>query len=256
MADAILEGMTLTGGVLFAGDTGFEHYEVVDTIYEGRPARVIYSGNRIAAQSGIARDDNPELLFDYNQRFFELITGLGPKRLLVIGGGVYTLPMAVLQAFPDTQVDVVELDSALDDIATEFFGLKPDPRLRIIHQEGREFLDANDTPYDLIVIDAFINVDVPRSLTTPEAAQQYYRNLTRNGVVAMNIISAYHGRNEIVRHQYEAFAAAFRQVEVYPAGKGYALALPQNLVVVGRKGRRGAIGSYLRYPALPPLGPS
>lgn len=242
--------MVANGFVLFRGDTAFGHYEVLDTIYDGRPARVIYSGDRIAAQAGIARDDDPELLFDYNQRFFELIAGLKPKRLLVIGGGVYTLPMAVLAAFPDIMVTAVEIDAELDAIATKFFGLKPDPRLHIIHMDGREFLNTNGTPYDMIVVDAFINVDVPRSLVTKEAAIQYHRNLRRGGIVAMNIISAYQGRNEILRRQYRAFRAAFRRVEVYPAGKGYALTLPQNLLIIGQKGRNQKPGAYLRYASL------
>ena len=119
--------------ILFDGDTAFEHYQVIDTIYEGRPARVLYSGRRGTAQSGIATDGKPELLFDYNQRFTELLESIPAKHVLLIGGGAYTLPRAIVQQFPDLQIDVVELDPGLKAIAERFFGLQASDRLRIFH---------------------------------------------------------------------------------------------------------------------------
>src|SRR6476469_4412698 len=96
-------------GILVEGDTQHGHYVVADTIYSGRPARVLYSGNHQAAQSGVAKDDNPDLLFDYNQRFIELVRGLLPKKILLIGGGALSLPKALLEEFPEVSLDVVEL---------------------------------------------------------------------------------------------------------------------------------------------------
>ena len=57
----------------------------------------------------MAVDDNPLLLFDYNQRLFELVTNLRPKSLLLIGGGAYTLPSALLAALPKLEITVVEV---------------------------------------------------------------------------------------------------------------------------------------------------
>jgi hypothetical protein len=55
--------------------TPYGSYKVVDTIYNGRPARMLY-GAKNSPQSGIAFDDSPELLFDYNQRFLEIALSL------------------------------------------------------------------------------------------------------------------------------------------------------------------------------------
>src|ERR1700752_3186245 len=83
--------------VRFEGETPYGHYTVVDTTYSNRPARVLYSGREFrTAQSGIALDDQDEMLFDYNQRFLELARGLEPKRALLIGGGAFTLPKRLL----------------------------------------------------------------------------------------------------------------------------------------------------------------
>jgi len=233
--------------VLFDGNTSRAHYLVVDTVYEGRLARVLYSGHRAAAQSGVARDGQPDLLFDYNQRFMELVASLLPSRLLLIGGGAYTLPMALLPAFPQLKIDVVEIDPGLQEIAERFFGLQPDPRLNIIHGEGRQYLNGNQQAYDLILIDAFAETAIPKSLATLQAVQQVYRGLSPNGVAAVNIISPYYGQQaDIIKNQVAAYSSIFRGVKVYPAGRSlFSLWLPQNLVLVAQKGRAHEL--QLRY---------
>ncbi len=152
--------------IVYEGNTKLEHYQVIDMVYEGRRARVLFSGNRKAAFSGIPLDDNHELLFDYIQRLYELVATTRPKRLLVIGGGVYTLPTALLHALPDILIDVIEIDSELDAIAEGFFGLHSNDRMRIFHQDGRDYLNQTSELYDMIIIDAFTHLHIPMSLAT------------------------------------------------------------------------------------------
>lgn len=239
--------------VVFDGDTELEHYQVVDTIYEGRPARVLYSGQRHTAQSGVAKDDNPDLLFDYNQRFLELTESIEAKRLLLIGGGAFTLPMALLASFPELELDIVEIDAGLQALATRYFGLQPDPRLHIIHASGREYLDANVQKYDVILLDAFSASTMPENLMDPGAVRQMYRSLNANGVLAANIISPYYGPNaKIIQSLYENYRVLFETVDVYPAGRSlFSLWLPQNLVLVAQKGAPFELN--LRYGRLPAL---
>jgi spermidine synthase len=240
-------------GVLFEGDTETGHYQIVDTIYEGRPARVIYSGARQAAQSGIPLDGEAGMLFDYNQRFFELANGLRPKNLLLIGGGAFTLPMALEAALPDIRIDAVEIDGGLPELAGKYFNFQPSDRVKVITAGGRQFLNNNQTKYDMVIIDAFEHVTIPPSLSTLEAARQVKRNLTKDGVIAMNFIGASRGLNTTpLRRLVAAYQANFKNVQVFPAGKGYTLWLPQNLVLVAQDGKLPA-GDYMRYEALEPL---
>lgn len=180
--------MAFSDDVIFEGDTAFEHYMVVDAIYDGRPARLLYSGYRAAVQSALALDEHTDLLFDYNQRFFELVSAINPRSVLIIGGGAYTLPLEIVQQLPHTYVDVVEIDPGLDTIAERFFGLKPDKRLNILHEDGRAYLNSTGKTYDVILIDAFSHTVMPKSLITIEAVKHVYRSLARGGVAAVNII--------------------------------------------------------------------
>jgi hypothetical protein len=251
-SDIYAKAVTQNEAVVHEADTLLEHYQVVDMVYEERPARVLFSGQRSAAQSGVARDSKPDLLFDYNQRLFELATSLQPARILLIGGGVYTLPSALAKVI-DSHVTVVEPDSGLDDIAIRYFAFRESDQVSIVHNSGREFLKNNKTPYDLIIVDAYQDTTVPKSLTSLQAIQQLKRNLTTSGTIAINLITSYYGRNsELVRSQYEYYKTMFRHVTVYPANRNdLSFWLPQNFILVA--GHHQPKNVLLRYEAMPPL---
>lgn len=220
---------------IFEGDTGFEHYQVVDMKYEGRPARVLFTNHHRAAQSGIATDGKPELLFDYNQRLFELAKSLQPKNILIVGGGTYTLPTALIYVLPRTNIDVVEVDSGLDVIARRFFGLIRYKRLNIIHTDGRNYLESTTQKYDLIIIDAFTGTEIPYDLTTIQATIALEQHLKPKGIVAMNIIGTYYGRSMRLRSVQAAYQQTFANVYIHQADDAMSLLVSQNFVIIGQK---------------------
>ncbi len=238
---------------MWEGDTPGGHYQVVDTLYDGRPARVLYSGNRHAAQSGVAKDDNPDLLFDYNQRMFELATNLTPRRVLLIGGGVGTLPAALLRALPDTSIDMVEPDSGLTDLAYRYFDLPVDDRLRLFNSDGRTFLREHDGRYDMVLVDAFMHITIPTSLKTLDAFQAFRAHLNDSGVFAMNVISGYYGPSaSVLEETYAAALGTFRTVDIFLASRGYSLWLPQNFLLTGQAGSELPLRDYVRHEAVKP----
>lgn len=242
--------MASSNEVLFEGDTALEHYQVVDTVYEGRRARVLYAGIERAPQSGVARDGRPDMLFDYNQRFLELAAGVRPERLLLIGGGCYTLAMALLEALPLAQIDVVERDPGLQDIAAQFFGLKPHKRLHIIHGDGREYADANSNPYDMVLLDAFVRMEIPQTLSSRQAARQIQRNLQPDGVAAINFIAPYQGDGSWrLKEQCSQYASLFNVVEIFPADRVLALWQSQNFIITAHSSER-RLADHLRFSPL------
>lgn len=234
-------------GKLYAGDTELGHYEIVDTIYAGRPARVMYSGDHLAAQSGEAHDDKPDLLFDYNQRFMELVKGLRPKRVLLIGGGAFTFPKALIAADPHIEIDVVELDGGLLPLAKQYFEFVPNEKTHIYTGDGRWFLDNTAQRYDLILVDAFTHATVPSSLQTLEAAASLRRCLRPNGAMAMNMIAAYQGeRSAVLQRLVAALQAHFSDVTIFPASSGFSIWTIQNFVVTAQN-NDADLEAWLRY---------
>ncbi len=221
--------------VLFDGSSEFGDYQVAETIHNGRKSRVLYSGGK-APQSGIALDDEPELLFNYNQRFLEIAESIKPKSVLLIGGGAFTLPKAIIERFPDTNIDVVEIDVLLPKLAKEYFDLPASRRLKITVGDGREYLDKNQNVYDLIIVDAFSEHDIPLSLINIEAVKLYHQSLTKKGVIAINFIAKYDTYQVTLAHQLTAtFKTAFNTVEVYPADTRHKKRSRQNLVLIASR---------------------
>ncbi len=113
--------------------------------------------------------DGDDPVFEYS-RYYHLIAHFKPdhKRTLMIGGAGYIFPRDYLRTYKDARMDVVEIDPQMTGIARRFFRLEDDPRLTIIHQDGRTFFNSTETgKYDAVMMDAFSSLfSVPYQLTT------------------------------------------------------------------------------------------
>jgi protein-L-isoaspartate O-methyltransferase len=236
--------MSLFDNTLFETDSPFGQNQVVETVYRGRPARVLFSGDRAAAQSGLAMDENPELLIEYNQRLMEIIEVKSPQRILLIGGGAYTLPRAIGRLPKPPQLTVVERDPILLELAQRYFDFTTWPGFTAIHGDGRNFLETSTEIYDLIVIDAFSDLSVPLSLITLEAMQTSRRHLTPQGLLAINVIAAARGQSAVIIDRLSAASSAvWPHLEILAVERGYDSWQPQNLLFI----------TYRRGPAIAPL---
>ncbi len=90
----------------------------------------------------------------------------------------------------------------------------------------------------MIIIDAFTNIQIPESLARTNTAVLARKRLDPGGILAMNIISPYLGRQaQVIRHFYDMYSKAFDHITVYPADGSTSLWQSQNLVMVAQKGR-------------------
>jgi spermidine synthase len=239
--------------IVWEGDTPGGHYQIIDMMYDNRPARVLYSGQKRAAQSGVALDSERDLLFDYNQRLFELATSLVPKRLLLIGGAVATLPLALMRALPDISIDIVEPNAKLIELAHTYFGVPKTERLRAYYQDGLSFLQGHSQCYDMIIVDAFAHTTIPANLRSAGAFRHYAEHLEKNGVFAMNIISNYHGSgSHVLGGMYDMASQIFQHVDIFLASRGYSLWLPQNFILTGHNRDELTLRDYVRHDAVEP----
>lgn len=163
-------------------------------------------------------EPSDDLYFSYT-RFYRLSELLVPKaaRALMIGGCAYTYPRDFLRRFPQARMDVVEIDAGMTQIARTFFGLTDHPRMQILHEDGRVFLNATSEMYDAIYVDAFnTNLNIPFQLTTKEAVSHLSRVLNEDGAVFTNLISAIDGPGSLFfQAELETYRAVFPYVAVF-----------------------------------------
>ena len=112
-------------------------------------------------------------------------------RVLVIGGGGYSFPRWV-EAQPeleDVEIDVVEIDPAVTEIAHDKLGLSRSTRIVSIHMDGRQFAkSALSASYDLVIQDAVNDLSVPYHLMTTEYNQLIQRILRPEGTYLLTVI--------------------------------------------------------------------
>lgn len=224
--------MNIHKQIIYKGKSEFGQYKIVDQIYNDRQARVLFGDDK-TPQSGMALDNDPTLLFNYNQRFLEIIESIKPKSVLIIGGGAFTLPKAIIERFDNSIVDVVEIDPLLPKLANQFFGLPINDRLGIYTIDGRYYVENCKKSYDVIIIDAFSGFAIPYSLMTSEAIFAYKNILNNRGIIAVNFIAQYHVFKTTLTHNLvSTFKTQFSNVQIYPASHDVEKREEQNLLLV------------------------
>ena len=220
-------------------DNEFGSFTVEELIYEGRLARVLFSGPEHAAQSGIPLDGNPRMLFDYNQRFVELALELKPNNILVLGGGALTLPMALIDRLEKSFVTTVEINKDLIEVAKSYFNYLPNKRHKIIIADADDFVKANINKYDLIFIDLYNDFVTPERFRIIGFAQLINNLLAKHSVLAINCISGLYGDYALPAKQlYSIYSKAVGPIRIIQADANYYQWLQQNLIIIVLKNKQ------------------
>jgi spermidine synthase len=171
--------------------------------------------------------DPEKLIFDYTQM---MLAGLylepHPRRLLIIGEGGGTIPTVLQQLLPDTQIDLVEIDSAVDRIARQYFDFKPGPKTKVTISDGRVFVKrvaAGKPNYDIVMLDAFEADYIPEHMLTKEFFEEVKADMAPGGVIVANTFSD----SALYDHESVTYRAVF--------GPFFNLKLA-NRIVLGRIG--------------------
>ena len=220
-------------------DTSYSRVRVFRTadLKTNKPIMVLTT-SPFSSQSAMFVETD-ELVLNYS-KFYHLLRHFKPdfRKTLIIGGAGYSFPKEYLRKYPGKQIDVLEIDPQMTEIARRFFRLKDDVNLRIFHEDGRNFLNrAGPKQYDAVLIDAFSSIySVPFQLTTREAAEKMHATLSDDGVVILNLISAVEGEGSLfLQSEYKTFAEIFPHVFLFKVEPEESDALTQNLILVASK---------------------
>ncbi len=197
--------------------------------------RVMKLDNAFSSTMYLGSDD---LMFRYT-KYYRLLSHFykSPKKVLMIGGAGYSYPKDYLNTFDKAEMDVVEIDQKVTELAQKYFNLKDDPRLKVYHEDGRTYINRNTVKYDAILGDAFRAKSIPYQLTTKEAIQKMYDSLNKDGVLFVSIISAIEGDNgKFLRAEYKTLKSVFPQVYLFTITQKGEGTTVRNMMLVGIKG--------------------
>jgi spermidine synthase len=142
-------------------------------------------------QSEISVEDPLLLMEQYTQALLLSLTWKPqPKRVYVAGLGGARLPLLLHHYLRDVHIDCTDIDPDVIRIAQQYFGLQIDERVHVKIEDGRKWLETNDTIYDIILLDVFLdNGYSPYKMTTVEFFLLCRNRLASNGIVAINVLS-------------------------------------------------------------------
>jgi len=184
-------------------------------------------------QSSMYLDDHYATDFEYPNYFhIALAVAPGAARTLAIGLGGGTVVKRMWRDYPEMHIDAVEIDPEVVYAARTYFDLPDDPRVRVVVDEGRQFLETSGDVYDIVIVDAFDDDFVPLPLTTEEFHRTVRDHLGEGGVLVYNVIGSLSGqRSRMFRSLHRTLRNTWRTVWVFRVDEGVE-AEGDNLIVL------------------------
>jgi len=176
-------------------DTATNHYRITKTIASGYPVTYLWAGPN-GIQSAMLDAGDKELIFWYTREIASIIAHhadqtLPPNRILIIGGGAFTLPEYFGNLYEDAEIDVVEIDPELENIARKYFRFEKPSNVTVYAEDARSYINrTKDKTYDFIVIDVFSDTSIPWQFLTAEFGDKVTELLSDRGIVIINFISS------------------------------------------------------------------
>ncbi|MCU4926396.1 fused MFS/spermidine synthase [Halobacteria archaeon AArc-dxtr1] len=222
------------GDVVYETQTAHQQLEIVD---DGDVRTMYLDG---AQHSAIDLEDPDRHVFKYTEYFHLPMLAVDDpdevENVLFVGGGGYVGPQDFHERY-DVDVDVVEIDPQVTDAAEEYFELEQGENMTAYEDDGRQFLAGADEEYDLIILDAYKQDQVPFQLTTVEFMELVSDRLADDGVLHANVVGAPSGSgSEFYHAQYETMDEVFPDVYSFRTSDANAV---QNIQLVATNDETG-----------------
>ena len=169
-------------------------------------------------------DDPTKLVYGYEKIYAEVTAyraqGDDHLRTLFIGGGGYTFPRYIETVYPGSDIQVIEIDPGVTQVAYDLLGLSRDTEIVTYNEDARLFLEREPTDaYDLVIGDAFNDFSVPYHLTTKEFNDRVRAWLEDDGLYVVNIVDGAWGY--FLRAYTHTLRQTFRHVYLAPTIKSW-----------------------------------
>lgn len=155
---------------------------------ESRARMLSFVPDNSIFQSLIKLDQPDVVQFEYIRFLLSsLFLNKAPENILLLGLGGGTAAKALNTLLPQAKLDVVEINPLIPHVAEKFFLYNPNSNTEITVGDGYQFvLNAKDSKYDLIILDAFDKDYIPAPFLTDKFVENVKRILKDDGVVAVN----------------------------------------------------------------------
>ena len=196
-------------GLSYEGESVYNYLQVKE---DG--SRVILSTNVLfGVQSVLMKETGlTGMYYDYAMAA-PLMTGLeepGDCEMLILGMGTGTYATQCRRYFGEMDVEGVEIDDRITDLAREYFELPGD--VKVTTYDGRAFLNVVDRQYDVIMVDAYQDITIPFQMSSVEFFTLVKEHLKEDGVMVVNMNMRGSREGNINQYLADTIATVFGQV--------------------------------------------
>ena len=199
--------------LLYEGESIYNYLQVEET-----DDSVILSTNVLFGVQSILRKDAglTGMYYDYAMAApfmagVEEKTGAGEDfDLLVLGMGTGTYGSQCARYYPAMSVTGVEIDGKITDLAHRYFALPES--VPVSTYDGRVWLNAVDTRYDVIMVDAYQDITIPFQMSSVEFFTLVRDHLKDGGVMVVNMNMRGQAEGNINQYLSDTIASVFSEV--------------------------------------------
>lgn len=174
--------------LLFEGESVYNYLQVKET-----SDSVILSTNVLFGVQSVLKKDGAltGMYYDYALAA-PYMSGVKEKEqnnenldVLILGMGSGTYATQLGRYFDNVNVEGVEIDDKITDLAVKYFEL-PDSA-KVTTYDGRAYLAASDNKYDVIMVDAYQDITIPFQMSSVEFFTMVKEHLNEGGVMVVNM---------------------------------------------------------------------
>lgn len=164
--------------VLHSEQSKFQKIDVLDTYPVGK--LLLLDGKTMVS-------DADEFVYHEVMAHIPYMVTRKCENVLIIGGGDGGVVREYVKHKDIKRIDLVEIDERVIEVSKKYFpdctsGLS-DPRVRVLAQDGIEFVKSKKNEYDIIVVDSTDPEDFASGLFTDEFYKNVYDALTPDGIM-------------------------------------------------------------------------
>lgn len=129
--------------------------------------------------------------------------------ILVLGMGSGTYATQCQRYYPKANVEGVEIDQKITDLARTYFELPEE--VAVTTYDGRAYLQGIDQKYDVIMVDAYQDITIPFQMSSVEFFEQVKTHLTEDGVMVVNMNMHTDGEGNINDYLTDTICSVFEK---------------------------------------------
>lgn len=193
----------------YEGESIYNYLQVYENDYQ-----VVLSTNVLFGVQSVYRKEMglTGMYYDYAMAapYMADISHKDKLDILILGMGTGTYATQCNRYFDNLNIEGVEIDQKITDLAIKYFELSED--IPVTTYDGRAYLNAIEDKYDVIMVDAYQDITIPFQMSSVEFFTLVKNHLKDDGVMVVNMNMRGEREGNINEYLADTISVVFSEV--------------------------------------------